>query len=102
MSFFGKVDYSFNEKYLISAVLRRDGYSRLNKDARWGVFPGISAGWIIGKENFMEGLRDIISFAKIRASYGSNGNVDTNISVIIPCRVLMEVSANTTVEVLTA
>ena len=77
MSFFGKVDYSFNEKYLISAVLRRDGYSRLNKDARWGVFPGISAGWIIGKENFMEGLRDIISFAKIRASYGSNGNVDT-------------------------
>lgn len=78
MSFFGKVDYDFDSKYLISAVLRRDGYSRLSSDQRWGIFPGISAGWVIGKEEFMEDLKDVISFAKLRASYGANGNVDTN------------------------
>lgn len=78
MSFFGKVDYDYAGKYLLSAVVRQDGYSRLAKDNRWGFFPGISAGWIIGKEGFMEKFSDVISFAKLRASYGANGNLDTN------------------------
>ena len=78
MSFFGKIDYDYDSKYLISAVLRRDGYSRLAKDTRWGIFPGVSAGWVMSKEEFMENLRDVVSFAKIRASYGANGNVDTD------------------------
>ena len=78
MSFFGKVDYDYDGKYLLSAVLRRDGYSRLHKDERWGIFPGVSAGWIVSKESFFEPLKDIMSFAKLRASYGANGNVDTN------------------------
>lgn len=78
MSFFGKVDYDYDGKYLLSAVLRRDGYSRLHADERWGIFPGVSAGWIVSKESFFEPLKDIMSFAKVRASYGANGNVDTN------------------------
>ena len=78
MSFFGKVDYDFDGKYLLSAVLRRDGYSRLHEDNRWGFFPGVSAGWILSKEDWFEKYSNVVSFAKLRASYGANGNVDTN------------------------
>ncbi|WP_420187607.1 SusC/RagA family TonB-linked outer membrane protein [Bacteroides pyogenes] len=77
LSFFGKLDYDYQGKYLVSAVLRNDGYSRLTKDNRWGLFPGISAGWVFSKEAFMEKYSDVISFAKLRTSYGSNGNLDT-------------------------
>ncbi len=74
LSFFGRANYNYQEKYLLSAVLRHDGYSRLvNK--RWGTFPGISAGWVFSKESFMREFDDIISFGKLRTSYGLNGNV---------------------------
>lgn len=79
LSFFGRVNYDYKGKYLLSATLRRDGYSILLGDNRWGVFPGVSVGWIFGKEDFMERLGTVISFAKLRASYGLNGNV-SNIS----------------------
>lgn len=75
LSYFGRANYDFKGKYLLSAVFREDGYSRLLGDNRWGFFPGVSAGWIIGNESFMDNLKDVISFAKIRASYGLNGNV---------------------------
>ena len=78
MSMFGKVDYDYEGKYLVSAVLRYDGYSRLHKDERWGVFPGVSAGWILSKEDWFEKYSNVLSFAKLRASYGANGNLDTN------------------------
>lgn len=74
LSFFGRLNYDYMSKYLISFVMRRDGYSKL-RDNRWGVFPGVSAGWVFGKEKFMESLQDIVSFAKLRTSYGLNGNV---------------------------
>lgn len=76
MSFFGRINYDYQSKYLISLVLRKDGYSKLAKDNRWGVFPGVSAGWVFGKEKFMESLQNIVSFAKLRASFGLNGNVN--------------------------
>ena len=76
MSFFGRVNYDYQSKYLVSLVLRKDGYSKLAKDNRWGVFPGISAGWVFGKEKFMESFQNIVSFAKLRASFGLNGNVN--------------------------
>lgn len=79
MSFFGRVNYDFRGKYLLSATLRGDGYSILLGDNRWGAFPGVSAGWVFGKEDFMQGLNPVVSFAKLRASYGLNGNV-SNIS----------------------
>lgn len=72
---FARVNYDFMNKYLLSAVVREDGYSRLLGSNRWGVFPGISAGWLIGNESFMSGTKDIISFAKLRTSFGLNGNV---------------------------
>lgn len=75
MSFFGRLNYDYKSKYLFSFVLRQDGYSKLLGKNRWGVFPGLSAGWVFSKENFMRSLLDIISFGKLRASYGLNGNV---------------------------
>ncbi len=75
MSFLSRVNYDYKEKYLLSFTLRRDGYSRLLGDNRWGIFPGISGGWVISREEFMKGLNNILSSAKLRASYGLNGNV---------------------------
>ena len=73
-SFFGRMNYDYLEKYLLSFTIRRDGYSKLLNN-RWSVFPGISAGWVFSKESFMKSLSDIVSFAKLRTSYGLNGNV---------------------------
>ncbi|MFA6831929.1 MAG: TonB-dependent receptor [Bacteroidaceae bacterium] len=78
MSFFGRVNYDYQSKYLLSFVMRKDGYSKLATDNRWGVFPGISAGWVFGKEKFMDDFKDVVSFAKLRMSYGVNGNVNPN------------------------
>lgn len=74
LSFFGRLNYDYKEKYLLSAVFRRDGYSSLLGDNRWGFFPGVSAGWIFGREEFMESLSSVVSFGKLRMSYGVNGN----------------------------
>ena len=76
LSFFGKADYDYNAKYLLSVVARYDGYSRLAKQSRWGLFPGVSAGWVFSKEDFMDSAKDVISFAKLRMSYGANGSLD--------------------------
>lgn len=76
MSFFGRLNYDYSGKYLVSLVMREDGYSRLAKDNRWGFFPGISAGWIFSKEEFMKSCQNILSFGKFRMSYGINGNVN--------------------------
>lgn len=75
MSFFGRVNYDYQSKYLLSVVMRRDGYSKLLGDNRWGVFPGVSTGWVMSKEAFMEPVKDILSYTKMRLSYGLNGNV---------------------------
>ncbi len=72
-SFFGRLNYDFDNKYLFQGNLRYDGSSRFHKDCRWGLFPSVSVGWIISKENFMKKI-SIIDFLKIRASYGSLGN----------------------------
>lgn len=76
MSFFGRVNYDYQSKYLVSAVLRRDGTSKLSSQNRWGWFPGISAGWVFTNEPFMADYSDILSFGKARASFGVNGNVN--------------------------
>lgn len=77
MSYFGKVNYDFDGKYLFSFTFRGDGSSKLI-DNRWGFFPGISAGWNILKESFMENTTDVLSFLKLRAGYGQNGNINPN------------------------
>ncbi|TXH23156.1 MAG: SusC/RagA family TonB-linked outer membrane protein [Chitinophagaceae bacterium] len=72
LSFFGRVNYDYDNKYLLTLTARRDGYSKLINN-RWGTFPGISAGWNIHKENFFHS--DIINSLKLKASWGQNGNV---------------------------
>ena len=73
LSYFGRLNYDYQGKYLLSGVFRYDGYSSL-LDNRWGFFPGISAGWIFGKEDFIKKAVPQLSFGKLRFSYGMNGN----------------------------
>lgn len=74
LSFLGRVNYDYKEKYLFSVTARQDGYSILI-DNRWGFFPGVSGGWILSKEDFMKEYYPVISFLKLRGSWGLNGNV---------------------------
>ena len=73
MSYFGRLNYNYDEKYLLSAIVRRDGSSRLSKDKRWSTFPSVSLGWRIDKEKFFPVSKDIINLLKLRASYGEIG-----------------------------
>ncbi len=73
-SYIGRLNYNYDEKYLLSAIIRRDGSSRLSKNNRWGSFPSISAGWRFDKESFYPINRDIVNMFKVRASYGVLGN----------------------------
>lgn len=73
LSFFSRVTYDYDEKYLATFTIRRDGYSKLLNN-RWGNFPGLSVGWNMHKENFLSDSK-IINSLKLRASYGQNGNV---------------------------
>ncbi len=72
-STFLRVDYSFNDKYLLSATVRRDGSSRFSPDNRYGTFPSVTAGWRLSEEGFMSGIEAISNF-KIRGGYGTMGN----------------------------
>ncbi|WP_057937436.1 SusC/RagA family TonB-linked outer membrane protein [Algoriphagus resistens] len=72
-SYFGRVNYNYNEKYLMSASFRADASSRFGPNNRWGYFPSISAGWRINEENFMKDV-DLFSDLKIRGSFGLTGN----------------------------
>ncbi len=71
-SYFGRVLYNFNEKYLVTASIRRDGSSKFGLNNRFGIFPSFSAGWVLSEENFFN--FPFINFAKLRASWGINGN----------------------------
>ncbi len=74
MSYFGRINYSLKERYIVSATLRRDGSSKFGTNNKWGTFPSISAAWRLGDEVFMENLRGIFDELKIRAGYGVSGN----------------------------
>jgi TonB-dependent starch-binding outer membrane protein SusC len=76
MSFFGRANYSFMDKYLFEANIRYDGSSRFSSSHRWGVFPSFSSGWRISEENFWNktGISDIVNNLKLRASWGILGN----------------------------
>ncbi len=73
-SFFGRVNWNYDEKYMATAIFRADGSSNFARGKRWGYFPSFSAGWVITNEKFMEGTRSWLDFFKIRASWGQNGN----------------------------
>ena len=73
-SFFGRVNYDYNETYMATLVARYDGSTMFDKGYQWGFFPSISVGWVVTNEKFMEDIRHWIDFLKIRASWGNNGN----------------------------
>jgi len=73
VSYFGKINYTFNDRYLLGLTLRYDGSSRFGKNSRYGTFPSVSAGWRINEEKFMKGLSWIDNL-KLRASWGQTGN----------------------------
>jgi len=74
-SFFGRANYSFNEKYLFTASIRADGSTRFGKNNKYGYFPSFAAGWNLMKEDFMP-QSDLINNLKVRASWGQTGNQD--------------------------
>ena len=74
-SVFGRINYNYKGKYLVEGNLRYDGTSKVSPDYRWGVFPSVSAGWLVSEENFMKD-KDWLSNLKLRASYGTLGNQD--------------------------
>jgi TonB-linked SusC/RagA family outer membrane protein len=73
LSFFGKVDYNFAERYYLSATVRRDGSSRLGPDSRWGTFPAFSVGWRLSQEPFMQD-NTFFTNVMLRFGYGVTGN----------------------------
>ena len=75
LSFLGRLNYRFNEKYLLGASIRRDGSSRFGRGNRWGVFPAVSLGWIVSDEGFLAD-NSTLTFLKLRASYGETGNAE--------------------------
>ncbi|GAB3925665.1 SusC/RagA family TonB-linked outer membrane protein [Larkinella terrae] len=72
MGMFGRVNYKFNERYILNTSIRRDGHSALSKDNRWATFKAIGAGWIISDEKFAK--IPGVSLLKLRGSYGQTGN----------------------------
>lgn len=73
-SWFGRLTWDWNETYMATVTMRYDGSSIFNKGNRWGMFPSISAGWVVSNEKFMENTKSWLDFLKIRASWGQNGN----------------------------
>lgn len=73
-SYFGRITYDFDGKYMATASVRGDGSSNFARGHRWGVFPAFSGGWNINEENFMEETRSWLNQLKLRASWGQNGN----------------------------
>ena len=73
-SFFGRANWNYDEKYMLTAIIRADGSSNFSRGNRWGWFPSVSAGWVITNEQFMQSTSSWLDFLKIRASWGQNGN----------------------------
>ena len=73
-SWFGRITWDYNEKYMATVTMRYDGSSIFTDGKRWGFFPSVSAGWVMSNEKFMEGTKSWLDFLKIRASWGQNGN----------------------------
>ena len=71
---FGRLTYSYDDKYLLTANMRYDGSSKFPKENRFGFFPSVSVGWRLGQESFMDWSREYLDDFKLRASYGSIGN----------------------------
>lgn len=73
-SFFGRINYSYKDRYLLTATMRADGASNFAKNNRWGYFPSVALGWRFTEEEFMQPLTSVVSNGKLRVSFGQTGN----------------------------
>ena len=73
LSFYTRANYNLKQRYLFTATLRADASSKFSPDQQWGIFPSVSAGWVVSSENFMKSM-DAVNLLKVRASWGINGN----------------------------
>ncbi len=76
-SYMSRLNYGYNDRYLLQATVRADGSSKFGENNRWGIFPSISAAWKVHNESFFEGIRNVVPELKIRASYGVLGRETT-------------------------
>lgn len=76
ISYYGRLNYTFMKRYLLTATVRRDGSSRFSPDNRWGTFPSVALAWRVSQENFFEPLRSVVNDMKLRVSYGVTGQQD--------------------------
>ena len=83
VGYFSRVNYSFLDKYLLEANIRYDATSKFPSDLRWKWYPSFSAGWVLSNEKFMENLYPVLSFAKIRGSWGTIGDQSVSNSLYI-------------------
>lgn len=74
LSYFARVNYDYDNRYMATVILRTDGSSNFAKHHRWGTFPSVSAGWNVTNEKFMETTKNWLDYLKLRASWGRNGN----------------------------
>lgn len=74
VSYLGRVNYSYQKKYLFEATVRRDGSSKFGKAKPWGTFPSVSCGWVFSDEDFMDDIAGILDFGKLRFSWGQTGS----------------------------
>lgn len=76
ISYYGRLNYTFDSRYMLTATFRRDGSSRFSKANRWGTFPSVALAWRVSNENFWNFAREIVNDFKLRASYGVTGQQD--------------------------
>lgn len=76
ISYYGRINYTLMDRYLLTATMRRDGSSRFSKDNRWGTFPSVALAWRVSQEDFFRPLTPVVNDLKLRASYGVTGQQD--------------------------
>jgi iron complex outermembrane receptor protein len=84
ISFFGRLNYGFRDKYLLTLSVRRDGSTRFAESNRWGIFPSAAFAWRVIDESFMSGLSSVFSDLKLRVGYGINGNQEIGNYLYLP------------------
>jgi len=84
LGYFGRINYSFNDRYLLEANLRYDGTSKFPKRLWWAPFSSFSAGWVLSNEHFFQMIEPAVSFAKLRASWGSIGDQSVSGDLYMP------------------
>lgn len=84
ISFFGRVNLSYDDRYILTASLRRDGSTRFSPENRWGVFPSAAFAWRVIDEQFFEGLQNVFTDFKFRVGFGINGNQEIGDYLYIP------------------